>query len=49
MDARGSKDVVKTEFMPPREKLAFPVCIDGEADLKEIWPEPLPIVIIVLE
>lgn len=35
-------------FAPPTEKLAFAVTFEGEADLPEIWPEPLPEVIRVL-
>ncbi len=31
------------------EKLAFPIFSDGEADLSEIWAEPLPVVLRVLE
>jgi len=31
------------------EKLAFPVCIEGEADLAGIYAEPLPEIIQVLE
>jgi transglutaminase-like putative cysteine protease len=45
MDARGNKPGVQAEFCPPVEKLAFPVTNPGEADLREIWPEPLPIII----
>jgi len=49
IDARGNNLEVTTEFCPPIEKLAFPVISDGEADLPEIWPEPLPVVVGVLE
>ena len=35
-------------FTPPTEKLAFVVTVEGEADLPEIWPEPLPEVMRVL-
>lgn len=49
IDARGNKEGVEAEFTPPREKLAYPIVIEGEADLREIWSEPLPIVIKVLE
>ena len=49
VDARGNKEGVCAEFCPPTEKLAFPVIIGGEADLPEIWGEPLPVVIEALE
>ncbi len=44
-DARGNKAGVQAEFTPPTERLAFPIAGDGEADLPEIWPEPLPAVV----
>ncbi len=49
MDARGNNDVVTAELSPPQENLAFSVRQSGEADLPEIWPEPLPDVIKTLE
>lgn len=49
IDARGNKRGVSAEFSPPVEKLAFPIVIEGEADLLEIWPDPLPEVVRVLE
>lgn len=49
IDARGNKQGVRAEFCPPTEKLAFPIIADGEADLPEIWPEPLQVVVRVLE
>jgi transglutaminase-like putative cysteine protease len=49
LDARGNKAGVETEFCPPVEKLAFPIISDGEADLPEIWAEPLAIVVKELE
>ena len=48
LDPRGNKPTIKAEFFPPIEKLAFPIVINGEADLPEIWAEPLPQVIEVL-
>jgi hypothetical protein len=48
IDARGNKDGVSADFCPPFEKLAFPIVTEGEADLPEIWAEPLPVVIQVL-
>ncbi|MGQ9426995.1 transglutaminase-like domain-containing protein [Gilvimarinus sp. F26214L] len=49
LDARGNKDEVDAQFSPPIETLAFPVASAGEADLPEVWAEPLPLVIRVLE
>ncbi len=45
LDARGNKPGVQTEFTPPSERLAFATSGDGEADLPEIWFEPLPCVV----
>lgn len=45
LDPRGNKPGVCAEFMPPIEKLAFSTITKGEADLPEIWPEPLPIIV----
>lgn len=49
VDARGNKQGVMAEFCPPVEKLAFPIVTEGEADLPEIWAEPLPVVINALK
>jgi len=49
VDARGNKEGVNAEFLPPMEKLAFPIKVEGEADLTEIWPEPISEVVQVLE
>lgn len=48
VDARGNKKGVNADFTPPVEKLAYPVTVDGEADIKEIFSEPLPDVINIL-
>ena len=48
IDARGNKEGIDAQFCPPQEKLAFPICIDGETDLPEVWAEPLDEVIQVL-
>jgi hypothetical protein len=45
LDARGNKPGINAEFCPPIEKLAFPIMTKGEADLPEIWAEPLAIII----
>ena len=44
IDARGNKQGVSAAFCPPIEKLAFPIVAHGEADLPEIWAEPLSVV-----
>jgi hypothetical protein len=49
MDARGNKPGVEAIFDPPHERLAFATSLPGELNLPEIWPEPLPIVIMTLE
>nr|WP_238701651.1 transglutaminase family protein [Mariprofundus erugo] len=49
IDARGNKSSVDAGFCPPAEKLAFPIITKGEADLPEVWLEPLKIVTDVLE
>jgi transglutaminase-like putative cysteine protease len=45
IDARGNKPGIDAQFMPPTEKLAFPIREGSERDLPEIWAEPLPQVI----
>ena len=49
IDARGNKPGVGAAFSPPLEKLAFRIGVEGEADLPEIWAEPLPVVVQCLE
>lgn len=49
VDARGNKHGVNAQFLPPVEQLAFPIQFAGEADLPEIWPDPLPIVVETLQ
>ena len=49
VDPRGNKEGIHAEFCPPAEKLAFDIRIEGECNLPEIWAEPLPVVIDVLE
>ncbi len=48
-DARGNKTEVDAQFSPPVEQLAFPISVEGEVDLAEIWSEPLPVIVKVLE
>ncbi|MBS1197955.1 MAG: transglutaminase-like superfamily protein [Proteobacteria bacterium] len=49
VDARGNKPGVEAVFCPPVERLAFPIVEVAEADLPEIWAEPLPLVVRALE
>jgi len=49
IDARGNKAGVDAQFTPPQEQLAFALNDSCEADLPEIWAEPLPVVLEVLE
>lgn len=49
IDARGNKPGVDARFSPPTEALAFAIKDPQERDLPEIWAEPLPVVIDVLE
>lgn len=48
IDPRGNKAGVDARFTPPVERLAFHCNECLEADLREIWPEPLPVVIKIL-
>ncbi|GJL61447.1 MAG: Cro/Cl family transcriptional regulator [Nitrospirales bacterium] len=49
VDPRGNKDGVNASFCPPMEQLAYPIKTPGEADLPEIWAEPLREVVLTLE
>lgn len=48
IDARGNTDSIRAAFSPPHESLAFSITDVGEADLPEIWPAPLPMVVAAL-
>lgn len=48
-DVRGDKASVSTAFTPPDEQLAFSTSAPEEADLPEIWPAPLPVVVTALQ
>ncbi|MFA6101327.1 MAG: transglutaminase family protein [Victivallaceae bacterium] len=48
IDARGNKPGIDARFCPPVERLAFAANDKLEADLPEIWTEPLPVVVRVL-
>jgi transglutaminase-like putative cysteine protease len=45
LDPRGCKPGLTSDFTPPVEALAYAPTLPGEADLPEIWPDPLPVVI----
>ncbi len=45
LDARGNKPGIEARFQPPVEHLAFQPRAPGEADLPEVWPRPLPVVV----
>lgn len=48
IDPRGNKPGVDAQFCPPIEQLAFRLQAPEEADLPEIWAEPLAVVVQVL-
>ena len=45
IDPRGNRDDINAQFAPPVEQLAFSPSATGEADLPEIWADPLPVVV----
>jgi transglutaminase-like putative cysteine protease len=45
IDARGNKKGIDAQFCPPVERLAFSTFGNYEADLPEIWSEPLRVII----
>jgi transglutaminase-like putative cysteine protease len=45
VDPRGNRTGIDAQFTPPVERLAFAPQLPGEADLPEIWPDPLPVVV----
>lgn len=49
IDARGNKENIDAQFLPPNEQLAYPIKLKSEADLPEIWSEPLDVVVTALE
>ncbi len=49
VDARGNKEGVDAQFMPPQEKLAFEIVNDGECSLPDIWLSPLPVMLEALK
>jgi transglutaminase-like putative cysteine protease len=49
LDPRGNKPGVNAQFSPPTEQLAFALSWEGEAELPDIYADPLPIVIQALK
>lgn len=49
VDARGNREGVNAQFTPPQEQLAYRVKLPGEADVQNVFPEPLPLVIKTLQ
>jgi transglutaminase-like putative cysteine protease len=49
IDARGNRPDINAQFTPPVEQLAFSIRLAGEADLPEIWADPLPVVVDALK
>jgi len=45
IDPRGNRPGIHARFDPPVERLAFTAALRGEADLPEIWAEPLDVVV----
>lgn len=45
VDPRGNRPGLDAQFSPPVEQVAFLPRLTGEADLPEIWPDPLPVVV----
>lgn len=45
LDPRGNREGADARFTPPIEQLAFSIRFSGEADLPEIWTNPLPVVL----
>lgn len=49
LDARGNNSETTSSFTPPVESLPFSAKEEGEVDFPEVWHEPLPIVVKVLQ
>lgn len=48
VDARGNRADIDAQFSPPIERLAYRAEGPGEANLPEVWPEPLAMVVAAL-
>lgn len=49
VDARGNKEGINAQFVPPQEQLAFKLQFPEEADFPTILAEPLPLVVEALQ
>ena len=49
VDARGNKEGVNAQFIPPQEQLAFKIQLPEEADFPVILDEPLEIIVEALQ
>jgi hypothetical protein len=49
VDARGNRQGVNAQFIPPKEQLAFKIKLPEEADFQNIFSEPLTLVVEALE
>ena len=45
VDPRGNRAGIDAQFVPPIEQLAFTPRLPGEADLPEIWADPLAVAV----
>ena len=45
VDSRGNRKGINAQFSPPNEQLAFSPKLPEEVDYKEIFADPLPIVV----
>lgn len=49
VDPRGNNETVNAQCLPPIEQLAFTTLSESEMDFPQIWAEPLPEIINVLQ
>jgi transglutaminase-like putative cysteine protease len=49
VDPRGNREGINAQFMPPQEQLAFEIKLPQEVDFKNIFAEPLTVVVEVLQ
>jgi transglutaminase-like putative cysteine protease len=49
VDARGNREGVDAQFLPPQERLAFEIQLPEEVDFRAILPEPLKLVVEALQ
>jgi transglutaminase-like putative cysteine protease len=49
VDARGNREGINAQFVPPKEQLAYQIKLLGEADFQNILAQPLRVVIQALQ